>query len=275
MDDVALARNRQAERLEEIEYRRLCLRRAFVPTPVHLAHAVGEERQFPAGGHLRIELAQTARCRVARIDERLFPLRRLRSIEALEVALQHQDLTAHLEIPRHGNLRPDELERERLDRPEIGGDVLADVAVAARRTKREHAAFVDEADREPVEFRLDRVRDAVDVQRLANAAVECAHILVRERVAEREHRHAMWHRLEFRRGGSADTLRWRIGGRELRVLALEHLELAEQRIVFRVVDCRRVERVVAVVVLLERGAQLHRALGDLARNAGGCGACHR
>ena len=85
----------------------------------------------------------------------------------------------------------------------------------------------------------------------------------------------MWHRLEFRRGGSADTLRWRIGGRELRVLALEHLELAEQRIVFRVVDRRRVERVVAVVVLLERGAQLHRALGDLARNAGGCGACHR
>src|SRR5207302_3216243 len=44
VDDGALARNRQAESLEEIEYRRLCLRRALVPAPVDLAHAVGKER---------------------------------------------------------------------------------------------------------------------------------------------------------------------------------------------------------------------------------------
>src|SRR5207247_5654950 len=69
VDDGALARNRKAERLEESEYRRLRLRRAFVRTPIDLAHAVGKEGQFPAGGHLRIELAQTAGRRIARIDE--------------------------------------------------------------------------------------------------------------------------------------------------------------------------------------------------------------
>ena len=225
--DCALARDRQAERFEEIQYCRLRLRRALVRAPIDLADPVGKERQFPAGGHFRIKLAQTASRRIARIDERPLAFRRLRRVEPLEVALEHQHLTAHLEIPRKANLRGGELERECLDCPQVGGDVFANVAVAPRRAEREQAGFVNEPNREPIEFRLDRVRDAVDAQRLADATVECARLFGRKRVVERKHRNAVRHRLELCRRRSADTLCRRVWGRQRGMLAFERLQLAK------------------------------------------------
>ena len=66
-------------------------------------------------------------------------------------------------------------ERDRADRAQVRRDVLADVAVAARRRPHEHAVLVAQADREPVELELGGVLDRArrpELQLAADAPVE-------------------------------------------------------------------------------------------------------
>jgi hypothetical protein len=71
--------------------------------------------------------------------------------------------------------------------------------------------------------------------------------------------------LEALRGRGADSARWGIRGRELRMLVLERLQLIEKAVVSSVGDLGIVEDVVAVVVLLDRLAELTDALFDVRR----------
>src|SRR5205814_3737549 len=66
----------------------------------------------------------------------------------------------------------------------------------------------------------------------------------------------MAHRRQVPRRHPADTLRRRVGTRELRMLALERLELAKQLVIFGVRDLGRILDVVQAVMTLELGAQL-------------------
>ena len=61
--------------------------------------------------------------------------------------------------------------------------------------------------------------------------------------------------LEVTLRGRADALRWGVAGAERRVIALERLELPEQRVVFPVGDRRTIENVVLVVRALDRFPQ--------------------
>src|SRR5205814_3995727 len=65
----------------------------------------------------------------------------------------------------------------------------------------------------------------------------------------------MAHRRQVPRRHPADTLRRRVGTRELRMLALERLELAKQLVIFGVGDLGRILDVVQAVMTLELGAQ--------------------
>ena len=62
------------------------------------------------------------------------------------------------------------------------------------------------------------------------------------------------------RAALADALRGRAGVHELGVLALELLELREQRVVLAVADLGRVEHVIKVIVPRDSLAQLGMAL---------------
>ena len=55
-------------------------------------------------------------------------------------------------------------------------------------------------------------------------------LVARERVVERQHRHAVLDRRERRRGPATGALRRRIGSDELGVLRLELAQLAHQRV---------------------------------------------
>ena len=116
-----------------------------------LALRVGEQRQRPLGGDARIELAQAAGGGVARIGEHLLPRGGLRLVHLEEVRLGHEDLAADLDQRRRAALQP---RRHRLHRAEIGGDVLALGAVAARRAAHEAAVLVGQVDRQPVDLRF-------------------------------------------------------------------------------------------------------------------------
>jgi hypothetical protein len=242
-DERALVRDREAHLREPVHQCAVRVRPGRLP-PVDLADAVGEEREPPRGGRLRVELPKPARRGIARVDEGLLALPGLRGIEAQEVLLEHDDLAAHLEV-RGGGRRQGE--RDRRDRAEVGRHVLAGGAVAARRAHREPAVAVDEAHREAVELGLAGVPDDLDAQRVARAAVERVDVRVGERVVERQHRRAMLDRLERVRRRAGDPLRRRVGRAQVRVRVLDLGQLAHPRVVLAVGRRRCVDHVVLVV----------------------------
>ena len=151
-----------------------------------------------------------------------------------------------------------ELERDRADRAQVRGHVFA------RRSRRR-------ASRRATSTPSSYVRLIASPSNLGSAAYSTRSAPERpraragrtpptsssvERVAEREHRHAV--RAPAPNCGlrlRADALRRRIRRDELGILRFERLELAKQRVVLRVGDERRVERVVLVVVPLDLLAQ--------------------
>src|SRR3546814_16872186 len=81
---------------------------------------LGVERQRPAGGDARVELAQAAGGGVARIDQRLdLALGSARLLVVLlEAGARHVDLTAHLQHARPALAA--QLQRNRANRAQIG-----------------------------------------------------------------------------------------------------------------------------------------------------------
>ena len=127
----------------------------------HFAPGVGEKAERTRGGDGGILLAQRARRRIARIGEDgvaggLLPL-----VERQKGLLGHVDLAAHL--ADLGHIAALQQFRHVLKRANIGGDIFALGAVAARGGGDEFAAFVTQRHREPVDFRLGAEVDLVVV----------------------------------------------------------------------------------------------------------------
>ena len=134
-------------------------------------------------------------------------------------------------------------QRDRADRAQVVGDVLADLAVAAGGAALEHAVpYVSEMARPsifgshtnsnvgssmPSRAKCERIR-----------ATQARSSSSERALAEREHRLAVADLLEVLDRRGADALRGRVGGDELGVLGLELAQLVEQRVVVVVVDAR-------------------------------------
>ena len=235
-----------------------------------LAHA---DRIRPQGkgarGRLRgVPLAQRACGGVARVHEGREALRRPLLVEAREGGDRQVDLAAHLdERRRRLALVEREAQGHGAHGAQVGGHVLADDPVAARRSPLEHAVAVDERDREPVDLRLGdvtrRIIASCCLELTTDALVPRDQLVDVARVREREHRLEVPHLLEASRCNPSDALRGRVGRAQARVVLLERLQLAEERVVAAVVDLRRVLDVVQAVVPLELVPQEGGALGGL------------
>ena len=204
----------------------------------------------PLRGDLRVELAQRARRRVARVGHEGLSLQLTPGIDLLKDAARHIHLAPHdqaRELFRqcHG---------DGADRAQILRHVLADTAVAARRAADEHAVAVFERDAQPVDLRLDavfRVRE-----RSGHALEEFLHLATVEHILQALERHRVLHRCKLRQRRAAHALRGGIGCDLLRVLALKILEPAQHVVVFIVGNLRIIQHIVAVAVRVERLAQL-------------------
>jgi hypothetical protein len=143
-------------------------------------------------------------------------------------------------------------------------DVLADLAVAARRALNEDAVLVAQRDRQAVDLRLAdelklRALDPFAREVRAHPRDPGAQLLLRARVGQRQHRDLV---ADLRQRGdrlAADALRRRVGREELGVGCLDRAQLVEQRVVLVVADLRIVEDVVAVAVVVQLVAQLRGA----------------
>ena len=225
------------------------------------ADAVRPDRERPFGGERRVELADRAGGGVARVGKGRLARLGAAFVQRLEVGDRQVDLAAHFD-QRRGIL---DAQRDRADRAQVLGDVLADPAVAAGCAADEHAVLVGERDRQAVDLRLARVAElgGADVEPLevvADAGLPGAQLLLVAGVGEGEHRLGVLDLLEAVEGRRADALGGGVGGAQLGVVGLDRAQLVEQRVVFVVVDRRVVEDVVAAVVFRQLAPQLCGAL---------------
>ena len=225
------------------------------------AEPVAPDREGPARRDGGVELADRAGGGVAGVGEgRLAGLR----AGLVEVG-EGRDREVHLAADLYQRRRVRDPQRDRPDRPQVVGDVLADPAVAAGRAAGEDAVLVGERHRQPVDLRLGRVADLLggdveSLEQVADPLLPGAQLLLVAGVAEREHRLGMLDLGEAVERVRSHPLGRRVGCAQLGVGLLELAQLGEQRVVDVVADLGVVEDVVAVIVVLDRLAQLRRAL---------------
>ena len=238
------------------------LRRVRVEVdPLRRSQAVAPHRKRPGGGDRGVELANRARGRVAGVGERRLAGLRALLVEGGEGRSREVDLAAHLD-ERRRVLDP---ERDRLDRAQVLGHALPDLAVAAGGPAGKDPVLVDERDRQAVDLRLRHVLDLLERgpavrSELPHPRVPGAQLLLVARVGERVHRPQVADRLELVERLGSHSLRGRVRCTELGMLLLEVAQLVQQRVVVGVRDLGVVEDVVAVVVVLDDPPQLGGAL---------------
>ena len=225
------------------------------------ADPVAPDRERPFGGERRVELADRAGGGVARVGEGRLAGLGAALVQRFEGGDRQVDLAAHFD-QRRRVLDP---QRDRADRPQVLGHVLADPAVAAGGAADQDAVLVGEGDRQAVDLRLGRVAelgggDVEPLQVVADARLPGAQLLLVAGVAEREHLLGVLDLLEAVERRRADPLGRRVGRAQLGVLGLDRAQLVEQRVVVVVADLGFVEDVVEVVVALAAPAQLRRPL---------------
>ena len=246
---AGVAVHAEAERAQPLQPLEVARRRGAV-APAQLVDVDGERA---LRRDRRVELAHGPRRRVARVgEERLAPLPALR-VHALEAALRHVGLAAHLE---GGRTVPRQRQRDAADGAQVGGHVLAAPPVAARGPVRQPPVLVDEGDGEAVDLRLRGEREIVAVRALRGAAQPVRQLRLRGGVGEAEQGLAVLHRGEGVERGRARALRGRIGRDQLGPGGLDGAQLGEQLVVLAVADFGRVEHVVAVVVVVDARPQL-------------------
>ncbi|GBD46120.1 hypothetical protein HRbin41_00939 [bacterium HR41] len=131
--------------------------------PLCRAHAVAPDGQRTRRGDVGIELADRAGGGVAGVRERRLAASDPLLIYAHELVPRHVGLAAHLDQRR----RIGYAQRDRSDRLEVGGHVLAGLAVSAGSAAYQHTVLVDERDREPVDLRLGYEPQLFDLDTLA------------------------------------------------------------------------------------------------------------
>ena len=155
-----------------------------------LAPGVGEELQRARRRHPRVELAERPRGEVARIGEHGLAHLRLAGVQRREIGGPHVDLAARLEDFWRAGQPPG----DGRDRADVGGDVLALVAVAAGRRLHERPVLVAQRARQAVDLGLGGHGERGLVRKPEKAAhpgAELADLLVGENVGERQHGHGV------------------------------------------------------------------------------------
>ena len=122
---------------------------------------VAPEAQSPRGCHRRILLAQTPGRSVAGIGKGSFVSFCQFLIQAKEDRHRLIDLAAHLQQARV--LAAREARRDRANRAQVGGDVLAHASVTPRGSSHEDTVLIEQRHRQPVDLELAHEIELVGV----------------------------------------------------------------------------------------------------------------
>ncbi len=222
-------------------------------------HELVREGCQPAPRHqCRIQVPHRACRGIARVREERLPFRFPFGVHPRERRARKEHFAAHLHtsrgpVPQH--------QRDRADRPDVGGHVFPTAAVAAGGSPHERPPFVGQRDAEPVDLELGHVRDGgvAEPGSLPDPFVERPQVRLVIGIVEAEHRR------EVRNGGKAVgwTAGYPLGGGirrdQIGMLRFEPLELVQQPIEGLVRHLRAVVDVVLLFVVPDLLAQLREA----------------
>jgi hypothetical protein len=220
-----------------------------------VADGVHEDVQGALGRDAGILLPDGARGGVSRVGEGFLPLGLQRPVQPLEGLVGHVDLAPHLQDVQVRE-RAAEAERDRPDRLQVLGDVLAHPPVAAGGPPDETSLLVQQGDAQAVHLGLADVREALPGEGALEAGLELADLVGGVGVVQTEHGHAVLDRGEPFGHGPADALGGRVGGDEVRVCRLQLFEFVEEAVIVGVGDLGAVQDVVGVAVMVEEPAEL-------------------
>ena len=218
----------EAEGLEALEKVAI----AALDRLAHLAPGIGEEAQAPLLGERGIELPQPARGGIARVDEEGLAFGFAFLVERVEVLARHINLAAHLDDL--GNAAPFERVRHVLDHLEIGGDVLAHLAITPRRALHQHAALIAERGGQAVDLGLAHQGDPLvlgQAEKAPDTAEKIPQLVVIEGVVEGQHRAPMSHLGEAGRGRCAHAARWAVFPHQRRKASLDRAVALAQQVI--------------------------------------------
>ena len=195
-----------------------------------------EKPQGPRNRDARVLLAKRPGGGVAGVGElaRLGGVRGLGQqpdVERGEIRLRHIDFAAHLD-DRGRTVR--QALRDVRDRQDVGGHVLADLAVAAGQRLDQTATLVAQRAGQAVDLGFRGQRDGFVVgqpQEAADARDEILDLLVGERIVQAHHRARVRDLGERPGGGRADAVGRRIGADQVGKRRLHRAVAADQRIV--------------------------------------------
>ena len=228
-----------------------------------LADAITAEFQRTVGGDLRIQLAQAASGGIARVGEGFAADFQLSGVEPLEAGFGHEHFATDFQGRRPAAAL--QLERDVAHGAHVDADVFTGRTVATRRAAHQYAILIQQADRQTIELGLTAIfnrRTAAQqvtdrqIQTFGDPTIKLTHVGFFKGVTEAEHRHFMTHLGERRQCRAANALGGRVAGDQFRMRGFKGLELVEQAIVLRVRNARLIHHVIAIVVLIELGAQL-------------------
>jgi len=205
-----------------------------------LAPGIGEEGEGAARRDLGIDLAQGAGGEVAGVGVGAAPFRFRRRVEGREAFVGGIDFAPDLD--QVGPARARELHRNVGNGLQIGGDVLARAAIAARGALDQDALLIADIGRQPVDLGLCHEGDRIGMRQLQEAldpGHEVGDVALVEGVVERQHGHAVAHLGELAGGGRAHLQRRRIRADQGREARLDGQVAGLQRVVFGVAQFGR------------------------------------
>jgi hypothetical protein len=168
-----------------------------------------------------------------------------------------------------GQVRPlNKLQRERADRPQIDGNILADCAVSACGAPHKSPGLVDQFDRQAVEFRLGGIDNLLGFQLTLHAGVERADIVLVGNRVETQHRFLVRDLGEFRQRRRTDALGRRIAGDQVGMGGFEIDQFAKEPVVFRVGNFGSILRVIEMVVSSDFSTERGKTLFDVTAGHG-------
>ena len=208
--------------------------------------------QRAAGNFARVELFERTCGGVARIHERLASGLFFTPVEFGEAGAGHVDLTAHFEQVKGVGER----EGNGADGLDVGGDVIAYLAVAARGGACQESLLVEQGEGDAIDFGFDHIVPGLVGQLAVKERVEVDEIVAGVGLVEAHHGRAVANLLEGGEGRAADALRGRVGGEPLGVRSLEGFELSIERVIVGVADLGARVDIVEAVMAADFGAEL-------------------
>ncbi len=222
------------------------------------AKPIGEEAQLALGGELGVEQLQGAGRGIARVGVLLVAALGLDFVDARQFGAGHVDFAAGFE--EFGRLVGVQPQGHLGNRADVVRDVVAFFAVAARDAGREQAIVVGQRHGDAVDLQLDDVNHLLAAERLADARVEFAQLVVGLALLDRQHGNAVNDLAEAGDRLPADALSGAVGRNQLGVLFFQFAQLVVELVEVAVGDFRLGLNVVQAVVALDLSAQLGNAL---------------